>query len=69
MVHADEIAKLTKPAHPDDWTELDTKAVDTARLLAADAVQRTGTLCVRRGYGDASVPLGWNARRVSVSAT
>ena len=43
MVHADEIAKLTKPAHPDDWTELDTKAVDTARLLAADAVQRCGS--------------------------
>ncbi len=43
MVHADEIAKLTKPAHPDDWTELDIKAVDTARLLAADAVQRCGS--------------------------
>jgi transketolase len=29
-------------AHPSWWTELDTKAVDTARLLAADAVQKTG---------------------------
>jgi transketolase len=29
-------------AHPDWWTELDTKAVDTARLLAADAVQKVG---------------------------
>jgi transketolase len=28
--------------HPDWWTDLDTKAVDTARLLAADAVQKTG---------------------------
>ncbi len=28
--------------HPDWWTELDTKAVDTARLLAADAVQKAG---------------------------
>jgi transketolase len=28
--------------HPDWWTDLDTKAVDTARLLAADAVQRVG---------------------------
>ena len=28
--------------HPDWWTELDTKAVDTARLLAADAVQKVG---------------------------
>jgi transketolase len=28
--------------HPDWWTELDSKAVDTARLLAADAVQKTG---------------------------
>ena len=29
-------------AHPDWWTELDTRAVDTARLLAADAVQKVG---------------------------
>ena len=29
-------------AHPDWWTDLDTKAVDTARLLAADAVQKVG---------------------------
>jgi len=28
--------------HPDWWTELDSKAVDTARLLAADAVQKVG---------------------------
>ncbi|MGI8759767.1 MAG: transketolase [Jatrophihabitantaceae bacterium] len=28
--------------HPSWWTELDTKAVDTARLLAADAVQKVG---------------------------
>jgi transketolase len=29
-------------AHPSWWTDADTKAVDTARLLAADAVQKTG---------------------------
>jgi transketolase len=28
--------------HPEWWTELDSKAVDTARLLAADAVQKVG---------------------------
>jgi transketolase len=28
--------------HPDWWTDLDSKAVDTARLLAADAVQKVG---------------------------
>nr|GLK34239.1 putative transketolase [Rhodococcus wratislaviensis] len=28
--------------HPADWTELDTKAVDTARVLAADAVEKVG---------------------------
>jgi transketolase len=28
--------------HPEWWTELDTRAVDTARLLAADAVQKVG---------------------------
>jgi transketolase len=29
--------------HPDWWTDLDSKAVDTARLLAADAVQKAGS--------------------------
>ena len=29
--------------HPTWWTDLDTKAVDTARLLAADAVQKAGS--------------------------
>ncbi|HEU5006990.1 MAG TPA: transketolase [Jatrophihabitantaceae bacterium] len=29
-------------AHPKWWTDLDSKAVDTARLLAADAVQKAG---------------------------
>ena len=28
--------------HPKWWTDLDTNAVDTARLLAADAVQKVG---------------------------
>jgi transketolase len=31
-----------RTTYPKWWTELDTKAVDTARLLAADAVQKTG---------------------------
>lgn len=38
----DDIRALTQPNHPDDWTELDTKAVDTVRVLAADAVQKAG---------------------------
>jgi len=38
----DEIRVLTQPVHPTDWTDLDTKAVDTARVLAADAVQKAG---------------------------
>ncbi len=29
--------------HPEWWTDLDTTAVDTARLLAADAVQKAGS--------------------------
>ncbi|MEV1290685.1 transketolase [Pseudonocardia sp. NPDC049635] len=28
---------------PDDWTDLDSKAVDTVRVLAADAVQKCGS--------------------------
>jgi transketolase len=35
-------AASTSAVHPADWTELDTKAVDTARVLAADAVQKVG---------------------------
>jgi transketolase len=38
----DDITRLTKADLPDDWTELDKRAVDTARLLAADAVQKVG---------------------------
>jgi transketolase len=38
----DEIPTLTRPHHPDDWTEADTRAVDTVRVLAADAVQKVG---------------------------
>ena len=37
-----QITELTTAHVPDDWTELDTRAVDTARLLAADAVQKVG---------------------------
>ena len=39
---AEEITALTQPIHPDDWTEVDSVAVDTARVLAADAVQKVG---------------------------
>jgi len=38
----EEIAALTEPHHPDDWTDVDSRAVDTARVLAADAVQKVG---------------------------
>ena len=42
MSITDEIRVLTQPVHPTDWTDLDTRAVDTARALAADAVQKVG---------------------------
>jgi len=38
----EEISTLTRPHHPDDWSEIDSAAVDTARVLAADAVQKVG---------------------------
>jgi transketolase len=38
----EEISTLTRPNHPDDWTDLDSAAVDTVRVLAADAVQKVG---------------------------
>ncbi|MEV3963583.1 transketolase [Nocardia sp. NPDC050193] len=42
MSVTDDIRALTQPNLPDDWTDLDTKAVDTVRVLAADAVQAAG---------------------------
>ena len=38
-----ELMKYVEPNYPSDWTDLDSKAVDTARLLAADAVQKCGS--------------------------
>jgi transketolase len=38
----EDIHALTQPHHPDDWTEIDSKVVDTIRVLAADAVQKVG---------------------------
>jgi transketolase len=38
----EDISVLTRPHHPDDWTEVDSAAVDTIRVLAADAVHKVG---------------------------
>ena len=37
-----DIEALTHPSYPDDWTDTDRLAIDTIRVLAADAVQKTG---------------------------
>ena len=42
MSDTDDLTRLTTPRLPDDWTDLDRRAVDTVRVLAADAVQKTG---------------------------
>lgn len=42
MTTLEEISALTRPRYPDDWTEIDSAAVDTIRVLAADAVQKVG---------------------------
>ncbi len=42
MTTLEEISSLTQPHHPDDWSEIDSDAVDTIRVLAADAVQKVG---------------------------
>lgn len=42
MTTLEEISALTRPRHPDDWTEIDSAAIDTIRVLAADAVQKVG---------------------------
>jgi transketolase len=38
----EDISTLTQPHHPDDWADIDSAAVDTVRVLAADAVQKVG---------------------------
>ncbi|QUF08236.1 transketolase [Actinosynnema pretiosum subsp. pretiosum] len=42
MSVSDDITRLTEATVPADWTALDKRAVDTARVLAADAVQKVG---------------------------
>jgi transketolase len=41
-VSEDDITRLTTSNVPADWTDLDKRAVDTIRVLAAEAVQNTG---------------------------
>lgn len=43
MTLSPELQALTERSYPTDWSDLDTKAVDTARILAADAVQNIGS--------------------------
>ncbi|BBZ44625.1 transketolase [Mycobacterium parmense] len=42
MTTLEEISTLTRPHLPDDWSDIDSAAVDTVRVLAADAVQKVG---------------------------
>ncbi|HJC84480.1 MAG TPA: transketolase [Candidatus Corynebacterium faecigallinarum] len=43
MTLPQELEARTVRRYPDDWSELDTRAVDTARVLAADAVEKVGS--------------------------
>ncbi|MCS5479535.1 transketolase [Corynebacterium sp. YIM 101645] len=43
MTLSPELQALTERRYPTDWTETDTRAVDTVRVLAADAVQNCGS--------------------------
>ena len=38
-----ELQTMVKRRYPEDWSEFDTRAVDTVRVLAADAVQKCGS--------------------------
>ncbi|GFG76095.1 transketolase [Mycobacterium botniense] len=42
MTTVEDFSALTRPRYPDDWTDIDSAAVDTIRVLAADAVQKVG---------------------------
>ncbi|OLF19503.1 transketolase [Actinophytocola xanthii] len=41
-ISTDELTRLTTARTPDDWTDLDKRAVDTLRVLAAESVQNAG---------------------------
>ena len=43
MTHSPELQARVERNYPSDWTDLDTRAVDTVRVLAADAVQKCGS--------------------------
>ncbi len=43
MTLPQELEARTVRHYPDNWSELDTRAVDTARVLAADAVEKVGS--------------------------
>lgn len=38
-----ELQAMVEPRYPADWSDTDTRAVDTVRILAADAVQNCGS--------------------------
>jgi transketolase len=42
MAELDHISVLTTPHYPQDWADIDSRSVDTVRILAADAVQKVG---------------------------
>lgn len=43
MALTPDLLALTERTYPADWSDLDTKGIDTARVLAADAVQKVGS--------------------------
>lgn len=43
MTLSPDLQALTERRYPNDWTDTDTRAVDTVRILAADAVQNVGS--------------------------
>ncbi len=43
MTLSPELKAMTERRYPDDWTDNDTRAIDTVRVLAADAVQNVGS--------------------------
>ena len=43
MTLSPDLQALTERRYPTDWTDVDTRAVDTTRILAADAVENCGS--------------------------
>ena len=66
-IAATENNPLLRRNYPADWTDLDTRAVDTIRVLAADAVEHCGS--GHPGTAMSLAPVAYSSARSAFSST